>query len=1316
MSNKNEPVVIPAALIRLGENYKCTTNNNGECVLHDVNEDDYDLLARAVSYADYNHSIRVNNSETVLIEMEKYQYAFDGLIGWYDGILSEKSTTQLQDMSGQDNHGTMANFNSDSWKDDNALYFNGTNTLATLPIKQASLKDGCTIETVVKIDTRANNRGVIGSDVITNPALLFLQTNTTATISFGFNGGAVKSAAAGLIPYGYAHILMTFNGANTCKLYVNGVHVDTTTSTATNLELNTGNICIGRGYNDASTRFFLGTLKCVMIYDRVLDDFEIRQNHRVHVNRGFLDEKPLLMSYLANDHGPTNTVWEDRSVNKFNASIAGFSDTSWQADGSANFNGSNTLLTLPTPITQLALSGGCSLEMVLKDRGRGVATRGWAGDHGATSSIALLFHRWENATNITTGWYGLEGMRMTVPGSNLPIDQYYHTVLTYDGVKWMRFYVNGVFIQEMDIGDRTFNTAAILIGRASNAAAQYALGDLKLFNIYHRALTPNEIANNYNEYLADDLVPNVYGLLASYDASDYGSDVTRWKDLSGRGNTGVLFNATENNWKDDGSFEFLGTQYMNSISQMLFNFKGGTLELVLKYNTVASNNTVNAGATGDYTGGNFSNISAYLSGNNMWSGFYNGKHHTFPIAGNVPDGYFYFAMTYDRNMLKTYINGKLIKEDAMGAFVVIHQLLTLGRPNATASQYFKGNVKLFKIHSVPLTSDEISQNQEQYVLQGYIPFDLKFKVTDYDDIVLDDTKIILNNTEYVTNINGELTIKDVKAGLYEIEIAKEGYDSEFISQFIKEEKEFIIKLEEENSGRDKTHTLDFIITEIIDDELVHLENAVVKLDSIECTTDENGKCSLTNITKGFKDLNISYEDYPEYKERVRILNDEIFEINLKQENYVTDDLIVRYEADNPLNTVSSWYDMSENNNTGVLVGGKVDSYKDDRSFLFEGSQYVETVNQNLFNANGCTLECIVKYNAKPSTAGVIANVANSATFHVMFGYWNPGLFFNGFWNGRHNSVAESNVPTGYFHLVMTWDKANVRVYINNALVMTLATAAFTLPSWLMRIGGIVSGTNLQGNIKNFMIYNRGLTAQEVEQNYLEHIKRKLLGGGGVIVDPEPVHPNLQASYVPNNNISTTWTDSSGKGNNATMANFNNDSYQIDGSLKFNGSNTLVTLPFTQRQAIVNGSLEFIIKYGTLANYRGWFGDHNAATGTNLQFLVQNTDTKIDIGFYDGVGVTNMFEVTTKATFNNYTHVVFTYNNNIIRLYINGVLFGSKTIGAKTIATTSLFLGRSLVGSGRYCDGNLRLCNVYNKVLDQSEVTENYNKFVKEGRL
>jgi hypothetical protein len=187
-------------------------------------------------------------------------------------------------------------------------------------------------------------------------------------------------------------------------------------------------------------------------------------------------------------------------------------------------------------------------------------------------------------------------------------------------------------------------------------------------------------------------------------------------------------------------------------------------------------------------------------------------------------------------------------------------------------------------------------------------------------------------------------------------------------------------------------------------------------------------------------------------------------------------------------TGTIWTDFSNNGNSGTLTNGPTYSSANGGSFVFDGSNdYTQTpltgtYTQISFDFWGFFDDPTLNMLSRNESA---------------FGDWTSGrVHFGTRWTGSNagmhfnvNSVWQNTPPTnlryGWNHYVLVYDTVNnlKRIYLNNILSSSHATNG-NMVLGDFRIG---VATNLnqyyRGNISNFKVYNRALSAAEIQQNY-----------------------------------------------------------------------------------------------------------------------------------------------------------------------------------------------------------------------------------------
>ena len=214
--------------------------------------------------------------------------------------------------------------------------------------------------------------------------------------------------------------------------------------------------------------------------------------------------------------------------------------------------------------------------------------------------------------------------------------------------------------------------------------------------------------------------------------------------------------------------------------------------------------------------------------------------------------------------------------------------------------------------------------------------------------------------------------------------------------------------------------------------------------------------------------------------------------------------------------------------------------------------------------------------------------------------------------------------------------------------------------------------------------------------------------------------NLDAGYVPSYPTSgTTLYDVSGNGKNGTLTNGPTFS---GGSLVFDGvddyiQHDFIYFPFTESYTVSQWQYKpagsgtvwqaftgYERYYGGSTNYSGYFMWHSGGGFTWYQSFDGST--------YYGVTTKSLTTAPTVwgiVGFDTWYQVDVTYNgpSNLMKVYINGVeeISTTPSLAPGTDRMTFRYVNK---GSQRYFEGNTANEMIYNRVLTQTEILQNYN--------
>jgi fibronectin type 3 domain-containing protein len=199
-----------------------------------------------------------------------------------------------------------------------------------------------------------------------------------------------------------------------------------------------------------------------------------------------------------------------------------------------------------------------------------------------------------------------------------------------------------------------------------------------------------------------------------------------------------------------------------------------------------------------------------------------------------------------------------------------------------------------------------------------------------------------------------------------------------------------------------------------------------------------------------------------------------------------------------------------------------------------------------------------------------------------------------------------------------------------------------------------------------------------------------------------VPSGLVAAYGFNEGSGTTVSDASGNGNNGTISNATwSTSGKYGGTLQFNGTNSLVTIPDSPSLHLSSGmTLEAWVNPSTVnANWR------DVLYKANDNFYLEATSSngsKPDGGLIAGGTYADAYGTSALAT-NTWSFLTETYDGSTLRLYVNGTQVASTThTGAIATSTNPLQIGGDSL-YGQYFAGMIDEVRVYNVALTAAQI-------------
>ena len=198
---------------------------------------------------------------------------------------------------------------------------------------------------------------------------------------------------------------------------------------------------------------------------------------------------------------------------------------------------------------------------------------------------------------------------------------------------------------------------------------------------------------------------------------------------------------------------------------------------------------------------------------------------------------------------------------------------------------------------------------------------------------------------------------------------------------------------------------------------------------------------------------------------------------------VTSGLVLALDAANTKSYPGSgttWRDLSGNGNNGTLVNSPTYSSANGGSLVFNGSS--QYVNSPLTKAATCTFSCWAS-STNVSNNPMLFNAGPNGSGPDL--YFNSGYVTWNIWDtGNNFALIPASANDGKFHHYVVINNASLgaSLYYDGNLLGT-ATYRDASGNTNLTIGGNTTTFMWNGNISNFTVHNRALSAAEVTQNY-----------------------------------------------------------------------------------------------------------------------------------------------------------------------------------------------------------------------------------------
>ena len=437
-------------------------------------------------------------------------------------------------------------------------------------------------------------------------------------------------------------------------------------------------------------------------------------------------------------------------------------------------------------------------------------------------------------------------------------------------------------------------------------------------------------------------------------------------------------------------------------------------------------------------------------------------------------------------------------------------------------------------------------------------------------------------------------------------------------------------------------------------------------------------------------------------------------LNAEPPNIVTNGLVVYLDAGftpSYPKGLNAWYDTSQNLNNGTLTNGPTYNSADGGSLVFDGIDD-KVVLPHILNYNLTNLTALVWIKPTSPYTGSFRNIISKEgadrdwNFYLYSSASNGVVDYYHFSTSRASSyVSLVSIPGGSLSLDV-WHQCGFSIsngvltyYLDGNVIggsgINFSSANSSYP---ISIGGADNYT--KGNIMTSQVYNRGLTNQEVLQNYYAGLERLIPKGNDLVLWLDGENTNTRV-ITP-----TTAYDRSNNNLNGSLENGVTLSHRDGGTtFLFDGIDDRIVTSLNG----LNPSTTWTVWVKRTQS----MGLYNMIMGMWLPYFSSMSDGSIhfsnDIGgiqrsLYAYVGLTDniWYNITFVSSFN--------AGNTTMIIYLNGVLQTQATYAGQQPTTTSnsFRLGGWENGNSWQFKGKIGGVRIHKRALTQTEITTIYN--------